>query len=360
MTIAGWRLYRLGLFLMLLILAVLGEAQSTAGGAEDAKIALGRALFTDMSLSHDLRTKCQTCHDPKHAYADAHPRAIGTDHRVGTRNAPSLIGIGNETIFFWDGRRTRLEEAVLDPFTNPVELGLPSFDVVLDRLRRNPAMLANFQRAFPNEEAPSKDQIGIALARFVRSLDSRDVPRDLAQQVPSPPAPMVDQGKKLFEGIAGCTECHTVTGQPVPFSDGSFHHSGIGRIAERPQLPELVQQVVRENLDVNALGPKVLGDEQWSTLGRFVVTLKPSDIGAFRTPSLRNVALTAPYMHDGSIATLAEAVDREIYYHSFSRGRPINLSQIERQAIVAFLESLTDVPRVSGNGISLDVNHHNR
>jgi cytochrome c peroxidase len=103
-----------------------------------------------------------------------------------------------------------------------------------------------------------------------------------------------------------------------------------------------VQDVLSENLDASALGPRVLTNAQWSDLGRFVVSHRPADIGAFRTPSLRNVAVTAPYMHDGSIVTLEAAVDHEIYYRGFSSGHPINLTQAERNAIVAFLESLTD------------------
>jgi cytochrome c peroxidase len=107
-------------------------------------------------------------------------------------------------------------------------------------------------------------------------------------------------------------------------------------------LPELAKEVVREDLDAAALGPKVLAEPAWSALGRFVVSHDPADVGAFRTPSLRNVALTAPHMHDGSIATLTEAVDHEVYYRGVSVGHPIDLTLAERQALVSFLETLTD------------------
>ena len=307
---------------------------------------LGRALFIDKRLSRDGRVACSSCHNPAHAYADSRPHAIGVDEKVGTRNAPSLVGVGNETAFFWDGRRTRLEEVVLDPLTNPVELGMPSVDSTLDQLRREPVILAKFQKAFPGEATPTKDQVSMALAHFVRSLDS-NASRNPGQQRPNPLSPMAEHGRRLFEGIAGCAECHPSTGKPVPLSDGLFHDSGIGRVAGSPELPNWVQQVIHENLNADTLGPKVLSDEHWSALGRFTVTHRPADIGAFRTPSLRNVALTAPYLHDGSVATLAEAVDHEIYYHSLRRGRPVNLSQTERQAIVAFLETLTDSPGVA-------------
>jgi cytochrome c peroxidase len=152
---------------------------------------------------------------------------------------------------------------------------------------------------------------------------------------------MTNDGRQLFVQ-AGCGGCHVVSQTGIPTTDGQYHHSGIGDATQSSQLPQLVQDVLSENLDASALGPRVLTNAQWSDLGRFVVSHRPADIGAFRTPSLRNVAVTAPYMHDGSIVTLEAAVDHEIYYRGFSSGHPINLTQAERNAIVAFLESLTD------------------
>ena len=146
----------------------------------------------------------------------------------------------------------------------------------------------------------------------------------------------------MFSGVAQCSECHRIDADATRFSDDSYHHSGIGAATQSKTLSQLSQAVMTANLDASQLGPKLLTDSAWSALGRFAVSHQPADIGAFRTPSLRNVAVTAPYMHDGSIATLSEAVDHEIYYRGFSRGRPINLSIAERQALCAFLTSLTD------------------
>jgi len=321
----------------------LGTAATPNVAGEVRRAELGRVLFSDVALSRDGHTRCATCHDPAHAYADPHTRSTGVDGKIGTRNAPSLIGIGADHSFFWDGRRTRLEDVVADPFTNPVELGWPSTDALLDTLRKDPLLVKQFRDTFPQEKTSiTLNQLKLALAAFIRSLTAGTSAWDRAVAEHKPLPPQAELGRHLFTDIAKCGECHTTDGSSARFSDGQYHHSGIGQSTQSVQLPQLAGTVLAENLDANELGPKVLTDESWSALGRFTVTHKPADIGAFHTPSLRNVALTAPYMHDGSIATLSEAVDHEIYYRGFSRGHPVNLSQAERRAIVAFLELLTD------------------
>jgi len=184
-----------------------------------------------------------------------------------------------------------------------------------------------------------------ALSRFVRSLQTSTASHD-DQPTKQPAKGDVDLGRRLFNGIAGCSTCHSTSGSVARFSDGQYHHSGIGHASQSPHLPELAEQVRRDNLDAGQLGPKILSDANWSSLGRYVVSHRPVDIGAFHTPSLRNVAVTAPYMHDGSIASLSEAVDHEIYYRGLSSGHPVNLTQSERSAIVSFLETLTDAAYV--------------
>jgi len=310
-----------------------------ARAAENAKIIeLGREVFNDQALSADGKTSCGTCHDASHAYADPRPRSIGVLGKTGTRNAPSLIGIADDDSFLWDGRRTRLEDVVLDPFTNPVELGLKSKSEILGKLRLDPLVLSNFHAAFPNQnEVPTFEQVRTALGSFIHSLASQK--SALGSHTLSAEAKL---GQHLFDSTAGCAECHSRRGARPRYSDGQYHHSGIGPPPE--SLAKLSTEVVRENLDADAIGPRVLSDPGWSSLGRFVVSHKPADLGAFRTPSLRNVAATAPYMHDGSIATLTEAVDHEIYYRRFSNGHSIDLSVPERQALVEFLKTLTDTP----------------
>lgn len=255
---------------------------------------LGKGVFADVALSRDGKVSCQTCHDPSHAYADQHSKAIGTGGKSGTRNAPSLVGIADDTAFFWDGRRTRLEDAVVDPFTNPVELGLSSQDEVVRRLRKDPRMVQAFKEAYPTDPITFA-HVRDALAAFVRTLTSDTSAFDRARSSGSRLSPQAKQGETLFTGVAGCSGCHAVDGTPPRFSDGQYHHSGINP-APAERLPVLAQAVVRENRDATAIGPKVLTDADWSSLGRFVVSHNPAEIGAFRTPSLRNVAVTAPYI----------------------------------------------------------------
>jgi cytochrome c peroxidase len=231
----------------------------------------------------------------------------------------------------------------MDPFTNPVELGLASTEDLILRLRADTSYKPEFQAAFPKAaQVPTRDQVSSALAGFLRSLVTGTSPFDRALADNRELSADSEVGKKLFLGAAHCGECHTVFGDVPRFSDGAFHHSGIEQSAQASKLAAITQTVVREDLDPPNLGQKVLTDPEWSSLGRFVVTHNPTDVGAFRTPSLRNVAATAPYMHDGSVATLSEAVDYEIYYRGVSRGHPTNLSLAERQALVAFLQTLTD------------------
>jgi len=328
-----------------LFCVLVGKAVAWESSENASLTGLGRALFTSPLLSRDGRVACSSCHDPARAYADSHPNGIGVGGKIGTRNVPSLIGVANDTSFFWDGRRARLEEVVLDPITNPFEMGSPYLADAIERLRSDPELSRKFQDAFPKEARNiTSEQVQRALIAFVTSLSTGKSTFDRAQQRHEALPGNAELGRKLFEGVAGCASCHALTGTPMRFSDGKFHHSGIGEIVRSEHLSRLAQDVVRQDLDANALGPKVLADSHWASLGRFVVSHRPTDIGAFRTPSLRNVAVTSPYMHDGSIATLSDAVDHEIYYRSLSTGHPINLTQGERQAIVAFLETLTDMP----------------
>lgn len=313
-------------------------AEPSAQVVHEKRVALGKSIFQDTSLSRDHGTSCQSCHDPSLAYADHKALSGGTDSRVGTRNAPSLIGIGNDATYFWDGRRSRLEDAVLDPFTNPVELGLDSREELLARLNDSSMRKKQFREAFPNSQSISSDELAGALAAFIRSLDAKDTAPHASD--PKTNAYEAQQGRKIFEGVGGCNECHKIEGT-LARSDDQFHHSGVQQL-DAEHLAQHTKDVIAANFDASALGPKILTDSAWSSLGRFVVSHQPADIGAFRTPSLRNVALTYPYMHDGSIATLAQAVDHEVYYRGLSQGHPIELSFAERQSLVRFLETLTD------------------
>jgi cytochrome c peroxidase len=303
---------------------------------------LGRMLFRTTAMSKDGHTSCQTCHDPKQAFSDGLTVSRGTGTIRGTRNAPSLVGVAQNSAFFWDGRRTLLEDAVLDPITNPAELGMSSTRAALAAVEQDRPLSAQFRHTFQGVSGgPTLDQVSRALSSYVRSLRTGTSAYDRYRRSATPLAAEAEQGRALFEGVGKCSECH-ITGKTSPFTDGKYHHSGVAQEAIASKLPELTRMVIDQNLEGKELGQRLLTDPDWSALGRFVVDHRPSEIGAFRTPSLRNVAVTAPYMHDGSIPSLEKAVDQEIYYRGLSSGHPLDLSLTERHAIVAFLESITD------------------
>ncbi|WP_379653772.1 cytochrome-c peroxidase [Pseudoxanthomonas sp. UC19_8] len=323
------------------LLAILSFAGCTDKNiANKATFELGAAIFSDSNLSADLTVSCQNCHDPQLAFSSQSPRGVGVYGLESTRNAPSLLGLSDVQNFFWDGREASLDSAVLQPFTNQVEMGLANTQILVDAVAAQKRYGPLFKAAFGTEEV-TKERIARSLSAYLQSLPSGGASYDdyVSDPVKHPLSENQLAGLKLFSGRAGCSECHSLAGSPATFSDGKFHHAGIGfeRVAGnvRPLLEKLDD--AHERL---AVGQAVLEDQALAELGRFVSTRAPSDLGAFRTPSLRNVAITQPYMHDGSIATLREAVEREIYYRSLSAGKPISLTVEEQQQLVDFLSTL--------------------
>lgn len=320
-----------------------------ARGTSDAsllaqRIALGKQLFNDPSLSVDGTVRCASCHMPERSYTDGRTVAIGVYGRTGTRNTPSLLHIAaaNEPSFFWDGRRTVLEQAVLDPLTNPVEMGLHDQRQLLQRIAQNNAYCAAFKQAFPSEGNSLKpDDVGTVLAAYVHSLTPAQSAFDRYRRGDRTALnPRAQLGLALFQGKAGCAECHRLEGSSPTFTDHAYHRSGVGLDGITANLPALTEGVIARSLQGSAIGDRVATHSDDAQLGRFNVTLEPTDIGLFRTPSLRGVSRTAPYMHDGSVPTLEDAIDREVYYRSLQAGRPLNLSVEERLDLAEFLRSL--------------------
>jgi len=275
-----------------------------------AKIELGRGLFNDRRLSLDHSLACSSCHDPQHAYTDTRSTAVGVFGRDGTRRVPALINRGYGSSFFWDGRLTSLEEQVVQPIANPNELGM-TLEEAVDRIKADSTYVRDFQQAFRSE--PNARNLARALASYVRSILSGNSSYDRFLNGDRS-ALTIDQqhGLELFRGKANCTGCHVGPN----FTDEQFHNTGI---AWR--------------------GGSFQDD------GRFAVTHNESDRGAFKTPTLREVARSAPYMHDGSVATLDEVIN---YY---DRGgnpapgidpelHPLHLSETEKSALVEFLHAL--------------------
>jgi cytochrome c peroxidase len=277
-----------------------------------AKAALGRRLFFDKRLSRDGRLACASCHQPRHAFADQRPIALGIGGRAGRRNVPSLLNRAYARVLFWDGRMAALEEQALAPLTSPAELGSTIAEIV-HRLTADASYVASFQRAF-GDASITGPRLAQSLASFERTLLSGDSPVDRYEtgRVKDALSPAAARGVGLFRGKARCHICH----DGALFSDGRFHNTGVSW----ERLP--------------------------SDRGRFEVTGAEADRGAFRTPSLRDVAGTAPYMHDGSVRTLPDVV--AFYDRGGNRNpnldgviQPLRLTAAERRDLVAFLEALT-------------------
>jgi cytochrome c peroxidase len=268
------------------------------------QIARGKRLFNDRRLSRDRSTACSSCHAPRRAFSTAKPISIGVFDRRGHRNVPALVNRGYGRAFFWDGRVMSLEEQVLRPIQDPAEMDLSLSE-------------ASARVGLPVEE------ISRALASYIRSILSGNAPFDRYVNGDRR-ALSRDQlaGLLIFRGKGNCTACHV----GPTFSDERFHNTGIAW-APDPGGP------------TRAAGRFL--DE-----GRAAITGRPEDRGAFKTPTLREVGRTSPYMHDGSMPTLEAVVD---FYDEGGRRnpsidpeiRPLKLAADERRALVAFLGSLT-------------------
>jgi cytochrome c peroxidase len=307
-------------------------------------VALGKQLFFDKRLSANGTVSCATCHVPEKAFSDGKPLAVGINGQLGTRNSPSLLNVKFNTSFFWDGRQDTLENQALDPILNPREHGLNDLNNILGIIKNDSAYQALFSVAFPKDEsAPSSRQVAIAIGAFERTLVAANSPFDRYYFDGDQNAinAAAKRGMKLFQGSAKCVSCHSFDKQSALFTDNQFHQLGIGTSKIANDLPELTKRIVKLKEQNLSLDSSILHDIKLAELGRFAVTMRPLDIGRFRTPSLRNVAHTAPYMHDGSIPTLAEAVELELYYRSTEIGYPLILTPAEKDDLVQFLESLT-------------------
>ncbi|WP_267104917.1 cytochrome-c peroxidase [Xanthomonas sacchari] len=325
--------------LVLVLTGCGGDQHDTAA----ARIALGQALFHDMRLSADGKTSCASCHRAELAYTDGAAVSTGTGGQHGTRNAPSLLDSRFMTHFFWDGRAATLEEAVLQPLTNPREMGLADRQAVLAHLARDPRY-ASLLHAAAGEDDGDIQVVAAALATYIRALPAPPTRYETYRTTHGARASLSEderEGLALFSGKAGCVDCHRLDGTPATTSDQRFHHAGIGFNQVAGNVAALLDVLERQKREGRSLGDSILSDVRVAEMGRFAVTRAPQDLGAFRTPSLRTVADTAPYMHDGSIVDLPAAVEHEVYYRNLARNRPISLTAEEKHKLVLFLQALS-------------------
>lgn len=292
-----------------------GENRPTADSIE-----LGRRLFFDARLSSDNKLSCASCHSPSLYFAEGRAVAKGVNGQFGTRNTPTVLNAAYNRMQFWDGRAASLEQQAGGPIANPKEMNQPH-EVCVAKLSADPSYPAEFAKVFgPGKITMSK--IEKAIAGFEQTLLSGNSPFDRYQYGGEKNAisPAAIRGLAVFtdKNRGNCTACHIIGQKFALFTDGGFHNLGAG---------------------MNANG-------ELTDLGRYEQTRAEKDRGAFRTPSLRNVAKTAPYMHDGSLKTLKEVVD---FYVGGGNSNPqldkeiksLQLSAQDRNDLVAFLESLT-------------------
>jgi cytochrome c peroxidase len=311
----------------------------SANPQTSAKIALGERLFHDRRLSKDGRISCASCHQPQRAFTDGCKVSVGAAGLVGTRNAPSLLNAAFSSSQFWDGRRQTLEEQAKEPFFSPNEHGLVGPEELLLLIKADVGYVSDFLAVFGSDIV--SDGVAKALAAFQRTLIAGESAFDRHYYGGDRTALSLSaaRGLALFKGRARCAECHTIGERHALFTDHKFHSVSVGRAKFEKSLASTATRVAR--MDVRAREQLLARDPEISQLGRFVVTLNPRDIGGFRTPSLRNVAETAPYMHDGSVETLEAAVEVEIYYRGIEAGRPLVLTPQEKADIVEFLKALS-------------------
>ncbi|OYV76306.1 MAG: cytochrome-c peroxidase [Chromatiales bacterium 21-64-14] len=333
------------------------------------KIKLGDRLFHDKRFSSTGQVACANCHKAELVFTDGLKVSQGIHGLKGTRNAPTVVNAAYMKTLFWDGREPDLEGQSQQPFVNPVEMGLKDHRPILKIVRTDPAYAAAFQRVFGKSgEEITMTEVAQAIASFERTLVSGDSPFDRYYYGGDRHAmtPAQIRGLEVFVNQGRCVSCHTIEQTQALFTDNRFHNIGIGFKRIRGKENRLAEQFITAKRGGANVDVTVLTSKDMSEMGRFAVTENLTQIGAFKTPTLRNVARTAPYMHDGSLKTLKEVVD---FYNNggrlresdpvddFQSGgiRPLNLSKRQKADLVAFLEALTSpqyVKRVPGPAAS--------
>jgi cytochrome c peroxidase len=279
-------------------------------------VSLGKLLFSDPILSKDKTVSCASCHRPEYAFADTSAVSVGVGGKRGKRNTPSAMNLLLDTSFFWDGRAKTLEEQALAPIENPDEMNLP-VDEAVRRLKRNKKYNAYFKKIFNSE--PTATHLAKAIAAFERTLETSDSPFDDWKFYDDSNAvsEAVKRGFIIFNEKGKCVKCHF----GADFTTHEFRNIGL------------------------------FNGKQFNDSGRSVISGNSKDIGKFKTPSLRNVAITAPYMHNGMIKTLREVIDfynetEKIIPHPINKdsilAKPLGLTTEEKKDLEAFLLSLTD------------------
>jgi cytochrome c peroxidase len=277
---------------------------------------LGKMLFFDKILSGDKTISCASCHIPEFAFADTVAKSIGTNKSRTSRNTPSVMNMASREAMFWDGRAKDLQDQVLFPVRDKYEMNLPVMEAI-DRLRADKKYLKLFKQVY--NEIPGALNLEKAIAAYERTLETSNTANDRwLNDKPDGLTAQQERGRTVFFNKGKCIECHFTP----DFTGDEFRNIGL------------------------------LDGKTWTDSGRYHITKKAEDIGKFKVPGLRNVAITAPYMHDGSFATLRKVIE---YYNNpadFVQNpigqidslleKPLGMTEDEMQDLESFLRGLTD------------------
>lgn len=311
-----------------------------------AQVTLGKRLYFDPRLSKDGSVACATCHDVSRGFGDARSTSEGIGDQVGRRNAPIVLNTAFFSSQFWDGRAANLEEQAKLPIVNPIEMGQPNGQAAVAAISKDATYQKQFQAAYGR--GVNYDDMGRAIAAFERTLVFLSAPFDrfLAGEA-SALSPAAKGGWVLFNGKARCNTCHQLNSSSPLGTDNRFHNIGVSaRHQDFEKLARSAIKVLEKDSSAEAIDKLAL-ETDLSELGRFVVTRNRSDIGAFKTPQVRNVGISGPYMHDGSLPTLWDVIDHynkggETNTYLDGGIEPLALSESEVNQLVAFMFSLTD------------------
>jgi cytochrome c peroxidase len=308
------------------------------------KVALGKSLFFDTRLSANNSTACATCHKPDLGFTDQLATSKGIRDQHGQRNAPTVLNAMFNVTQFWDGRAPTLEEQAKLPILNPVEMGQKAPEDVVTKLNGISEYKAAFQKVF--SRTPNYDDMAKAIAAYERTQVTFDTPFD---RFTAGDSKAIDaaarRGWTVFNGKGRCMTCHAVNPTSPMFTDNLFHNIGVS--AHKSDFVQLARKslTLLQEGDTKQIDELALQTDM-SELGRFLVTKRNADIGAFKTPGLRNILLTHPYFHDGSQDTLWDTID---HYNKGGVQNPfldggiqrLGLTEPEIDDLVAFLASLT-------------------
>ena len=280
-----------------------------------SKASLGKLLFNEKILSKDSSVSCSSCHNPNLGFADTLPFSIGIEGKLTKRNTPSVLNMKNRPYYFLDGRASSLEEQSLMPIQNPDEMGLPIKEAVY-RLNQSSFYKKQFQLVFNSE--PNQVNLAAAIAAFESTLETSDSKFDDWANNKTRLSASEERGRQVFlSDKAKCFDCHF----QIDFTNDDFKNIGL------------------------------FNGTNFNDSGRFLITRDKDDLGKFKTPGLRNIAITGPYMHNGIFKTLEEVVD---YYNDVQKivpdaknldpslSKPLGLTNQQKKDLVAFLKTLTD------------------